>query len=87
MQVFNRTAWNYVDNGTGETFRISWDADVLYGNAVDSYDLDNNGVQQTNYLAFRRFELVGNTKFPKYGWIEIDCTDKNNPKLIRWAMQ
>lgn len=176
------TGWTYVDNGAGVTFTINWDADLLYGNAVDSFDLDNNGiydiefqlnvinpdsshllvgmpnpfpnfraigkngvsiasisnsepiglgqsttnyfvknlnqgddmsketlwrgaaplwqenpvgwypgpwsgVQQTYYLAFKKFVQVGNTNYPKYGWIEIDCTEKDNPKLIRWSMQ
>jgi hypothetical protein len=175
-------SWLYTDNGPGIGLNMVWDANVLYGTAIDSFDLNNDGqmdiefelhvinpdsahllvgppnpfpnfrakeknglmiarishteylglgqtvtncfvnkfvagqditketswgnnlalwqenpvgwyngpwsgVTQNYFLVFKRIIQIGNASIPKYGWIELDCTNKANPKLIRWAMQ
>lgn len=42
--------------------------------------------QDIRYIGLKKNRTFGDIIFPLYSWIELDCTDRQNPKIIRVAV-
>jgi len=67
----------WLNQGNSNAIRFYRDSVFVPGPAA------NNGA----WFALNEVRYVGIKKNNLFGWIEIDMTDRKNPKIIRWARQ
>jgi hypothetical protein len=43
-------------------------------------------IQDIRYIGLKKNRTFGDIVLPLYSWIELDCTDRQNPKIVRMAV-